>query len=108
LKIDNNFDRFIEENWRILFSGVAQRADGIDDHPIIDPLAKIYGAVYDISGNAASHLQFYITDSVQNFLRGSLYFTVPPNHDSLAPAVAFFRQDVIHLIETFRWKEVKK
>jgi len=107
-EIDNDFDRFIEDNWRIIFSGIAQRADGINDKHFENHEEKIYGAMFDISGNAASHVQFYLTDSVENFLRGSLYFTVRPNHDSLAPVVTFFRKDIIHLIETFRWKEVKK
>jgi len=108
LEINNSFDRLIEENWRMLYSGIAQRADGIDEKCIENHEAKTYSTIYEISGNAATHVLFYVTDSVKNFLRGSLYFTVRPNHDSLAPVVAFFREDIIHLIESVRWEEVKK
>ena len=107
-EIDNNFDQIIEENWRMLFSGIAQRADAINDKYIENHEAKTYSTIFEISGNAATHVLFYVTDSVKNFLRGSLYFTVRPNHDSLAPVVAFFREDIIHLIESVRWEEVKK
>ena len=105
IKIDNNFDQLIEENWKILFKGIAQKADAVEYDFIANPETNIYGTVYDIRGNAASSVQFYVTDSVRNFLRGSLYFSAKPNYDSLAPVVNFFRKDIIHLIETVKWKE---
>jgi len=107
LNIDNRFDLFIEENWKIIFSGIAQKADAVFENPHADPENKVFGTLYDIRGNAASAVQFFVTDSTKNLLRGSLYFAVRPNQDSLAPAVAFFREDIIHLMETIRWKDVK-
>ena len=107
LEIDDNFDDFIEDNWRFLFRGIAQRADAIEEEKRHYHDTNVFGTVYDVKGDAASHVVFLATDSVKNFIRGSLYFTVRPNHDSLAPVVAFFREDIIHLIESIRWKEVK-
>ena len=104
-EMDNDFDRFIEDNWKILFTGIASKADAIEYEDFYDREGQVYATIYDIKGNAASHVQFYVTDSVKNFLRGSLYFNVRPNHDSLAPVVAFFREDIVHLIESIRWKE---
>jgi hypothetical protein len=46
-----------------------------------------------------------VTDSTKHYLRGSLYFDAEPNPDSLAPVVEFFRNDIIHLIETLKWKD---
>lgn len=80
------------------------KADAIDEKPISDSKRKVFGLLYDIQGNAASPLQFYVTDSSRHFLRGSLYFNVPPDKDSLAPAINFFRKDILHLIETLKWK----
>ncbi|HEX2934063.1 MAG TPA: hypothetical protein VHO72_01805, partial [Bacteroidales bacterium] len=60
--------------------------------------------VYDIKGNTASSVQFYVTDSTRHFIRGALYFEAQPNKDSLAPVIDFFRKDIIHLIETLKWK----
>jgi len=107
-EINNNFDQIIEDNWRMLFSGIAQKADAIEDFPCYKPEINVFGMFYDIKGNAASAVQFFVTDSVKNFLRGSLYFTAKPNSDSLAPVVAFFREDVIHLMESIRWKTKTK
>lgn len=65
---------------------------------------KIYGIIYDLEGEAASQLQFFVTDSVNHFMRGVLYFRNKPNADSLAPCLKFMREDVVHMIETMRWK----
>jgi hypothetical protein len=62
-----------------------------------------FGMVYDLKGDVASAVQFFITDSTDHFL-GILYFNVRPNRDSLNPVIEFLREDIIHLIETTRWK----
>ena len=103
-EIDDNFDNFIEDNWRMIYSRIAQRADAVDEREYENSEINVYGMIFNIRGNAASSVQFFVTDSVRNFLRGSLYFNVRPNADSLAPAIDFFREDVIHLIETLEWK----
>jgi len=103
-EIDNNFDNLIEDNWKFIFSGIAQRADAVEPRIFENPEMEVFGTFYDIRGNAASPVVFFVTDSVKNYLRGSLYFTAKPNSDSLAPVVAFFREDVIHLMESVRWK----
>jgi gliding motility-associated lipoprotein GldD len=65
----------------------------------------VYGIIYDLEGDAASQLQFFVTDSTKHFLRGVLYFRDRPNADSLAPVLSFMREDVIHMIETLRWRD---
>jgi len=65
---------------------------------------KMYGIIYDLEGEAASQLQFFVTDSLNHFMRGVLYFRNKPNADSLAPCLNFMREDVVHMIETMRWK----
>ena len=69
-----------------------------------DKEKSVYGVLYEIKGNAASSVQFYATDSTKHFLRGALYFNTVPNKDSLAPAIQFVEEDIIHLIETLSWK----
>ncbi|MCX8081306.1 MAG: gliding motility lipoprotein GldD [Bacteroidia bacterium] len=80
------------------------KAMGLEEIPVIIDSSKVYGLIYNIMGNTASNLQFYITDSVSHFLRGSLYFNAYPNYDSLLPAIQFFKEDIIRLIRTTRWK----
>jgi len=83
------------------------KATGLDETVIIRDSAKVYGLVYDISGNTASNVQFYLTDSTRHFLRGALYFNSIPNVDSLKIVIDFLRKDIIQMIKTFEWKDNK-
>jgi gliding motility-associated lipoprotein GldD len=81
------------------------KATGLDEITILRDSAKVYGLLFDIGGNTASTLQFYLTDSTRHFLRGALYFNSVPNIDSLKIVVDFLRADVLHLINTTQWKK---
>lgn len=104
--IDKNLADYIEESRSLAYKH-AQKASAIDEQLFINPAEKVYGTIYNIKGNAASPLQFYLTDSIKHFLRGSLYIKEVPNIDSLQPVIGFLKQDVIRLIETTQWKEIK-
>jgi gliding motility-associated lipoprotein GldD len=81
------------------------KATSIIEQVVIDKNNHVYGMVYLIKGrDAASPLQFYLTDSTSHFLRGSLYFEVTPNNDSLAPVIGLIEQDVRRMIESLHWK----
>ena len=79
------------------------KADDIIEKPFSYPERKINGIIYDIRGNTASSMSFYVTDNTENFLSGALYFNVIPNKDSLAPVIQFFSADIEHLIKTLNW-----
>lgn len=61
----------------------------------------------DLSGEVPSQVQFYTTDMKHHFLRGALYFNTATQNDYLAPVIAFIRADIVHLIQTLEWKQVK-
>ncbi len=93
------------EDARVLALKHMPKASGIRQIAISDPERSIYGLVYEINGmGAASPYQFYLTDSTKHFIRGSLYFDVIPNNDSLAPVIDFVKTDIQHLFETINWK----
>jgi gliding motility-associated lipoprotein GldD len=102
--IDKNLAQYIEES-RMLAYKHSQKASSIEEQEFINPDSKVFGTIYNIKGNAASPMQFYITDSVKHFLRGALYIKEIPNIDSLQPVIDFLNQDVIRLIETTRWRD---
>jgi gliding motility-associated lipoprotein GldD len=64
----------------------------------------LMGVFYNVGGNAASAYQFFITDTISHFVRGSLYFNVTPNADSLRPGTEFLKQDMDTLIQSFRFQ----
>jgi len=105
IKIDHNLPELLEDS-RLLVLKHLPRATAIRELPVIDPDHRIYGMIYDIRGaGTASPYQFYLTDSTRHFIRGALYFRVPPNNDSLAPVIDFVVQDMDHLMETLEWKQ---
>lgn len=79
-----------------------KRADYIDEL-LIDTPNGVTGFAFDIDGEAASPFQFFLTDSTHHFVRAALYFNTKPNADSLRPVVDFVREDILHIIETFKW-----
>jgi len=102
--VSGNLDRFTEDSRTMAYKH-SIKADAIRETVYSDEETRVYGLLYEIKGNAASSLQFYATDSSSKFIRGSLYFHATPNKDSLAPVISFFKDDIIHLIETIRWKQ---
>jgi gliding motility-associated lipoprotein GldD len=80
------------------------RANAIDQKLINFPDKKVYGVYYAIEGNTASSVQFFLTDSVNHYFRGALYFNERPQYDSIQPVVKFIKKDIDKMIETFRWK----
>ncbi len=105
LSLNNDkLSALLEDSHTLLYKQ-SIKADAIDESRIYSPEKKVYGLLYDVKGNAASPVQFYLTDSLHHFVRGALYFYTVPNQDSLAPVVAFEREDVLKLIHSFHWKK---
>lgn len=106
--VKNNLAKYAEDAYNLAMKHIS-KADNIDEKRIDIPENNVYGIIYAIEGiGAASAYQFFVTDSLTNFVRGALYFTVTPNNDSLAPVIDFIKTDMEHLIRTFRWKDRHK
>lgn len=101
--IENNLKELFIESEKLTFKH-AIKADGISSIPYTNDSKKVYGAIYEVTGNAASPIQFHATDSVNNFITGAVYFNVQPNYDSIKPAINYIQKDIIHLLETIEWK----
>lgn len=103
-KIDNNLKLYIADAHE--FANRHQvKASGLERTPIKRDSAHVYGIFYEIQGNTASNIQFFVTDSTKNFLRGALYFNCTPNIDSLQVVIDFLKTDLLHLVNTFQWKQ---
>ena len=80
-----------------------KKADFIDESKISNQYG-VKGMLYEVGGDAASSVQFYVSDDSKHFLRGSLYFETSPNIDSMGIVVDFVKVDMLHLLSTFQWK----
>lgn len=65
---------------------------------------NVSGIYFDIGGETATNLQFFLSDTTQHFFRGSLYFDAKVDSDSIAPIFDFVKKDVEHMLTTFEWK----
>jgi len=95
-------NEFMEESRKLAYKH-SIKADAITEQVFMNPEQQVFGLIYRIEGNAASPLQFFLTDSTRHFLRGALYIRDVPNIDSLQPVIDFLEPDVIRLIESARW-----
>ena len=102
--VKNDLADLMEQTYMMNVKNHISKADAINEVLIDYPDRKVYGILYDLKGNTATAVQFFVTDSTKHFFRGSLYFSAVPNPDSLAPVNEFFRADIIHMIETLKWK----
>ncbi len=102
-EINNNLAEYLNDTHQLLSKQFAKAA-GIREDMILNEHENVYGVIYQIRGpGVASASQFFVTDSLNHFLRGALYFNVIPNNDSLAPVIEFLKEDIQHLVETLRW-----
>jgi len=101
-QVNNNLIELLKESEKLTYNH-AIKADGISALPFDDAVKKVYGSLSEVTGNAASPVQFHLTDSLNHFITGALYFNVQPNYDSILPAVKYIEKDVKHLIETLEW-----
>lgn len=100
----NDLAKYIEDTRAFVMKHIP-KSTGILDTMYKENAKRLYGIRYEIQGtDAASPLQFFLTDSTKHFFRAALYFNNVPNNDSLDPVIKFIKQDVSHLIETFNWK----
>ncbi len=95
--------KLVEDSYGMSYTVHSVRADVIEDFVFHFPEKKVHGIFYKVDGNAASAYQFFVTDSVQHFIRGALYFNAKPNADSLQPVNNFLREDIEHMIKTLEW-----
>ncbi|MCB0698123.1 MAG: hypothetical protein KDC07_12210 [Chitinophagaceae bacterium] len=101
---DNTLEKVNGDFYHMTYTVHEKKADYIQDFYHNDNERKVYSAFFNVTGDAASAYQFYATDSVQNYMRGALYFEATPNADSLKPVNEFLKKDISHLIETIEWK----
>ncbi len=101
-EVSNNLGAFLEDAHTLAYKH-SVKADAINEMVIQRTEERVFGIFYEIEGDVASSVQFYLTDSTRHYLRGALYFRTQVNKDSLRPVINFFKEDIFHFIDTFEW-----
>jgi len=100
----DRFDELVQDAF-VMATKHNIKASYIEEIPVHRSAEKVHGVIFAIEGPAASTYQFFVTDSTTNFLRGALYFDSQTRPDSLAPVIAFMKEDVNRLIGTLKWEK---
>ena len=66
--IKSNLKELLTESEKLVFKH-AVKAEQIIPKDYINSEKRVFGSIYEITGNAASHLQFHVTDSTKNFIK---------------------------------------
>lgn len=103
-EVNNNLDSLLYDAQKLTYDHTI-KASVIDDLAYEDSIKKVYGMYYEIGGNAATSSQFFVTDTTNHFITGSLYFNAKPNYDSILPAISYVRADIRRLMESIQWKK---
>jgi len=102
--VNGNLSEYLEDVHTMVTKHL-QKANGVRDSLIYNDEHDVYGLFIEMDGKGvATPMQFYLTDSTRNFVRGALYFNFKPDNDSMQPVINFIREDIDHLINTFEWK----
>tara|TARA_B100000963_G_scaffold81101_1_gene68986 strand:- start:9033 stop:9587 length:555 start_codon:yes stop_codon:yes gene_type:complete len=78
-------------------------AESISENTFINKKENVFGLLYDYDGATATSTQFYLTDSINHFVRGALYFNFEVT-DSISPINSFLKEDVRYMIESLVWQ----
>lgn len=100
--VKNNLRNYIEESRKLAYDHQF-RASNIRTKQISNINNRVFGICYFLDGEVASNTQFFVTDSLKHFIRGSLYFKSKTNSDSLKPYLDFINRDIDHLINSINW-----
>lgn len=99
----NKFDSLVSDAYKMVYRKHTEISTGINDSLMTTPNG-VEGLYFTLQGNTATANQFFLTDSSTHFLRGALYFDAEPNEDSLGIVNDFLKRDLLHLINTLKWK----
>ena len=100
-KLENNLLDHTEQS-RYLAYKHSMFADAISEQLYVNQKYNVYSVLYDFEGETATSTQFYVTDSLNHFFRGALYFNTEIS-DSLLPVNNYLKEDIRQMIQSFKW-----
>ena len=103
-KLNNGLDLInIENDFKMLLETHSKRSNGVimREYENIDKL--VFGKLYELQGDVASPVQFFLTDSLSNFIQGSVNINSKSKYDSIFPAIQYVKKDISVIFESIYW-----
>jgi len=96
------FDKLVRDAFTMA-NKINQRSNFMDEIRVGNENG-VGGLIMEFTGPAASPMHFYLSDTTEHFLKGSLYFNTKARPDSLAPITEFIKTDIAGIINSFSWQ----
>ncbi len=98
--------KLLKEHWDLSYKLSAAhqvQASEIKEEVFTNPNGIKITLIELFGEHIASQYQFITTDYKKHFLRGVLYFNLPPDQNYLAPMILFIKKDIRHMLDTLKW-----
>ncbi len=102
LSLDSLLKGYYSDAYKLTFQHNV-KAYAIDEKILELPNGN-FASVTDLEGEVPTQFQFHVSDSVDHFLRGALYFETATQNDSLKPVIDYIKTDIIHMLQSLEWK----
>ena len=111
--LDISFDKLNDEteltnylrDFNLLLDAHTKRSNGFLIKEFENRNYSTYGKLYEFRGDVASPIQFFLTDSINNFIHGSLNMTAKSKYDSIYPSVQYIKNDILVFFESINLKK---
>jgi hypothetical protein len=101
---DNLHQLMWNEEEQVMFHVDRMMVEDIQFSTMDDPDACVFGKLYELEGKyVATPFKFWLTDSINYFVKGELFFEFAPNNDSLASVINYLKNDALFMIESWQW-----
>ena len=102
IKTSQDFEKKVRD-FSVILDTHTKKSNGVILREYDNNNRRIFGKLYEIKGDVASPIQFYLTDSISNFISGSVNLKFKSNYDSIYPSIQYVKNDILVLFESINW-----
>ena len=108
MSLDLSFNKLSSENevinyitdFNLLLDTHTKRSNGFLVKEFENVEYSTFGKIYEFKGDVASPIQFFITDSLNNFIQGAVNKEISSKYDSIYPSIQYIKNDILVFFES--------
>ena len=113
MSLDLSFNKLSSENevinyitdFNLLLDTHTKRSNGFLVKEFENVEYSTFGKIYEFKGDVASPIQFFITDSLNNFIQGAVNKEISSKYDSIYPSIQYIKNDILVLFESINFNK---
>jgi len=108
MSLDLSFNKLSSQNevinyitdFNLLLDTHTKRSNGFLVKEFENVEYSTFGKIYEFKGDVASPIQFFITDSLNNFIQGAVNKEISSKYDSIYPSIQYIKNDILVFFES--------